>query len=443
MSAAKFSIHNLATNLIMFPLGFISSIIITRLLGAEGRGVYTYFILLTTFFVPLLSIGYSGGVSYYIANRIFKIKDVFYTNVLISFLLGSIISLILYLSYLFGYLGKTAELIPKILMLGLFIVIPISACVLYTSKMLHSDNKFEKMNYLTIIRRILAPALIIIFALFVFEDRVLSACLGFILAIFYVAFDLFFYIQKNYKPVFAIQKDFIRKSFGYGIKGWLGDVAVTANVRVDQIILGMVASATSLGYYSISAMLSELFWVPANSVGSVLYNKIAVATKSGDLEAAIGTFALIHRILFWLAFIGLIGFIPFSFILIPAVYGAEFINSVLPFLLLLPGTLAMISTKLLTKLFTASGKINITNKVQIYSSVIGISLYALLIPLMGLKGAAIATSAGYIIGASFSCYYFVRLYGWNLSQLFSLKKQDIMWFKNKFFSFYHSFRAKL
>lgn len=426
----------------MFPIGFISSVIITRLLGAEGRGVYTYFILLTTFFVPLLSVGYGGGVSYYIANRIFKIKDVFYANLLASFLVGGITASILYILYLFGGLGKTAEQIPKLLMLSLFIVIPMSTSVLYTSKMLHSDNEFEKMNYLNIIRRILAPVLIIILILLVFENRVLAACLGFILAMFYIAFDMFFYIKKKYQPSPGIKKEFIKNSFAYGIKGWLGDMAVTANVRVDQIILGMVANATSLGYYSVSAMLSELFWIPTNSVGSVLYNKIAVATKTGDLDAAISTFAMMHRILFWLAFLGLIAFIPFSFILIPLIYGEEFINSVLPFLLLLPGTLTMISTKLLTKLFTASGKISITNRVQIYSSIIGISLYALLIPLMGLKGAAIATSVGYTIGALFSSYYFKKQYNWNIGQLYLLKKQDLEWFKIKLFAFYKSILKK-
>jgi len=442
MSATKFSIHNLATNLILFPIGFISSIIITRLLGAEGRGFYTYYILMCNFFVPLLSMGYSGGVSYYVANRVYKIKDIFYTNVITSFCIGLFTASVIYLTYLLGGLGKTAEALPPYLLLSLFVVIPVSACVLYTLKSLHADNKFEKTNYLIITRRILAPTLIIVLALLVFDNRVVAACLGFVLALFYVAVDVFFYIRKTYSPVLTFNKKFVKDSFQYGVKGWFGDLAVTANVRIDQIILGAVASAGSLGYYSIAVMLSELFWIPVKSVGAVLYNQIASASKNGNFDTALNTFAMMHRILFVATFMVLICFVPFSFVFIPFLYGQEFINSVLPFLLLLPGTLAMITTKFLTKLFTASGNINITNLVQIYSSIISILLYATLIPLLGIKGAAIAASTGYTIGAIFSIYYFTKTYSEPISRLFLLKKQDLIWLKNKFVQFYQSVTKK-
>jgi len=171
-------------------------------------------------------------------------------------------------------------------------------------------------------------------------------------------------------------------------------------------------------------MLSELVWIIPAALGQVIYNRVA---GDKDQEASLELVKKTHRIV--LSFLLLCTFLvavagPY---IIPWVYGDDFRGAILPFLILLPGTLIMVSTKLLAKLFTASGHIGITNKVQIISSIVSIVLYLTLIPRMGILGAAIGASVGYTLSAIVFWYFYKKIINSHLSELFFTKRSDIVW----------------
>lgn len=72
-----------------------------------------------------------------------------------------------------------------------------------------------------------------------------------------------------------IDKLFLKQSLDYGFKGWVGNIAVIANNRIDQLILGAMFAPSYLGIYGISVLLSELIWVPVMSLNPILHNRIA------------------------------------------------------------------------------------------------------------------------------------------------------------------------
>jgi len=88
MSSTRYATQNLLTQAILIPLGIISSVVIARILGVEGRGVYAYIVLLSSFFTPILSFGYSAGAIYEISSRRFSVKNISFTNALVSLYYG-------------------------------------------------------------------------------------------------------------------------------------------------------------------------------------------------------------------------------------------------------------------------------------------------------------------------------------------------------------------
>lgn len=422
-SSTKFAAQNLATKLILFPLGMVSSIIISRMLGVEGKGVYSYIILLASFLIPILSFGYAAGAIYQIGTKTFSVKGTTVSNVIVSLVQGLFIATFIVGAWYWGLLGETGKMIGPLEILIITALIFINTLFQFSSKQILADSWFLLDNSLQILRKIIIPICVII-SIYFFADNVLGASMGLLIGSLILSLLLLRNIWKKYQPRLKVDIDYIKKSYDYGFKGWIGNIAINANTRIDQLILGSVASAEALGSYSIAVLLSELIWIVPAALGQVIYNRVASnKDKTLNLELVKKTHRImISFLLLCTLLMALLG--PY---VIPFVYGSDFSGAILPFLVLLPGTLIMVSTKLLSKLFTASGHISITNKVQIISSIVSIILYFTLIPRMGILGAAIGASIGYALGAFVFWYYYKTTFSKRLIELFLVKRSDIEW----------------
>ncbi len=423
MSSTRYATQNILTQVILIPLGIISSVVIARILGVEGRGVYAYILLLSSFLIPILSFGYPAGAVYEIGTRQFSVKDISFSNTLVSLAQGTLVAVIIFALWYFDKLGKTGQQIsPQII--GIIVaLICINTLLRFSLKNIVADSWFTLDNITQILRKIITPLMVITMIVF-FSEKILGGAIGLLVGSGTLLLIVLFNIRKKYRPKLGFNKNFVKKSYAYGFKGWAGQLSVNANTRIDQLILGAVASAEALGNYSIAVMLSELIWILPVALGQVIYNRVAGDdNKEGNLELVKKTHRIVLSFLLLCTFLAaLVG--PY---IIPFIYGNDFSGAILPFLVLLPGTLIMVSTKLLSKLFTASGHIAITNKVQIISSIASIILYLTLIPRMGILGAAIAATIGYTIGAIVFWYFYKKTFAERLIELFWVKRSDIQW----------------
>jgi len=438
MSSTQYATQNIITQAILIPLGIISSVIIARILGVEGRGVYAYIVLLSSFFIPILSFGYPAGAVYEISRRQFSVKNISFTNALISLAQGTLVAAIILVLWYFDKLGKTGQQISPQIIAIVIVLIYSNTLLRFSLKNIVADSWFTLDNITQILRKIIIPFMVIVMIIF-FSEKILGGAVGLLAGSGILLLVVLFNIWKKYRPKLRLDKDFIKKSYAYGFKGWFGQLSVNANTRIDQLILGAAASAEALGNYSIAVMLSELIWILPMALGQVIYNRVAGdSNQAANLELVKKTHRiLLSFLLLCTLFAALVG--PH---IIPFVYGNDFSGAILPFLVLLPGTFIMVSTKLLSKLFTASGHIAVTNKVQIISSIVSIILYLTLIPRMGILGAAIAAAIGYTIGAVVFWYYYKKTFAERLIELFWVKRSDIQWAYERCLFLWENIRSK-
>lgn len=423
MSSVKYVAGNFATNLLIFPLAFIGSVIISRILGAEGRGVYVYVLLIANFFLPYICMGFNAGILYSISTKKYNLNNSFFTVILMALVFSVPYIVLLYMAFYFGWFGEIGQHIDSRVLLIISLIITCNLIYNFLSKAIIASDMFTTDNLMRMIAKIGSPILVIIMLMIV-SDEIFGAVLGVLLVCIIQIAWIVKAIYKRYNPTFSIEKEFVSHSFFYGIKGWFGHMANSANARLDQLLVGnVVKGSAGLGNYNISVQLSEMIYIPVQSVGQVMYNRIA---KDKNVQNATQLVERVHRVLFYFTVLICIVVAFNAHWFIPLLYGSDFRFAVEPLLILLPGSLAMITTKVLNKFQTASGNIHISNKVNLITSAISIGLCIVLIPRYGIIGAALATTCAYIVSAMVAIFYYYKRVN-RFSALFSFTYSDYKW----------------
>ena len=83
------SVLTLIRQVLSLGFGLLATMIIARVLGAEGQGKYTLAILLPTLLYTLLNSGLSASTVYFIGKGKYTVDVVYSTNLLSSLLLSA------------------------------------------------------------------------------------------------------------------------------------------------------------------------------------------------------------------------------------------------------------------------------------------------------------------------------------------------------------------
>jgi peptidoglycan biosynthesis protein MviN/MurJ (putative lipid II flippase) len=123
--------------------------------------------------------------------------------------------------------------------------------------------------------------------------------------------------------------------------------------------------------------------------------------------------------------IAALGAAAVSPVVVPAIFGSEFDESVLPFVWLLPGTVAAAGTKILAAYVFSRGRPLINAQVGVVVLVVTIVGDLLLIPPFGVPGAAVASSLAYCCGLALTAVAYRRLSGGSIAACLVPKPGDL------------------
>jgi O-antigen/teichoic acid export membrane protein len=179
----------------------------------------------------------------------------------------------------------------------------------------------------------------------------------------------------------------------FGARGQLGDLLWLVNLRLDFLILGVLSGPAVLGLYAVASKCAELMRLPATAVNYVLYPRFARSERSvADAQA---------RHLLWRACGLTVAAAPLMAVVavvgLPLLYGRAFQGAVLPACLLLIGLAFEGATAVASGYLRGIGRPG-TNSVGMAAGVaVTVLLDILLIPRHGAVGAALASSAAYLV----------------------------------------------
>ncbi len=192
----------------------------------------------------------------------------------------------------------------------------------------------------------------------------------------------------------------------FGLRSWVGSMSFIVSLRVDYMILIGLVSLEDLGVYAVAAALATLSSPVARAIGQSLQPFIRYASDDAERLARIG------RSMRWVALSSLAVLFPLALLasrLVPWVFGDDFSSSVTPLLLLLPGAFASDLNKVVTTALSNFDRPENGSKAQIASAVTTVIGLAALLGPFGIVGAAVTSSASYIVALLVALWYWRAL----------------------------------
>ena len=384
---------------------FLSSIFVIRALGPELRGYYTFLGIIGFFLVPIFSFGFLAGMGYYISSGKYNPKDISKTVIIIALLRSVVIILAVLMLKYFNLLGSTGNNLSIWYLLRVLLTFPLNMIRESFHRVLLSDSQYAKANKLSIFYSVVSPVVVFLLVVICKLDftgvviAIVSAnIINFFLTIAFV--NNIYTITDLSKPY---NKVFVKEVFNYGIKGWIGDIAVTTNNKVDQLILSYFLPPAALGIYSICGSIGQMLWILPGSIRQILFNNNAALKEESDrkkLTARYHAFFMVTGIAITVVFIFLSEYI------IRILYGAEFLPATVPMQIYLAGTGIYIGTMILTKYFVGTKQVIYNSYIQLFSAAIGLVTALLFVKEYGIIGAAISSTLSYIASYLLAVYYF-------------------------------------
>ena len=170
---------------------------------------------------------------------------------------------------------------------------------------------------------------------------------------------------------------------------------VTSMFHVDVIMLRTLVGSETTGFYKGALAIAEYVWLVPIALQTVLLHS-ASTLWSENRTAAITDFASrITRYTVLLVLLMAIGLAALAEAFVPLYYGDPFSAAIFPLLLLLPGVVGFAGARPLQAISQGSGKIKILIVATGGAAGLNLVLNAVLIPIYGMNGAAVATSVGY------------------------------------------------
>jgi O-antigen/teichoic acid export membrane protein len=183
------------------------------------------------------------------------------------------------------------------------------------------------------------------------------------------------------------------KVLRYGARGQLGNLLMLVNLRLDFVILGVLAGPAVVGIYAVASKFSELMRLPATALNYVLYPRFARQdAASADAEVR----RLLPR-----AVAGTAAMTPFlavaAVFTLPVLYGSVFSSAVLPSCILLAGLAVEGAAAVSSAYLCGRGRPGANSWGMGAGAVVTVVFDLALIPRFGVIGAAVASSLAYLV----------------------------------------------
>lgn len=210
-----------------------------------------------------------------------------------------------------------------------------------------------------------------------------------------------------------------RRSLTFGARQYASDIASYLMSRLDFFIVTLYLGAKGLGLYAVAVGLAEIIMRVSNEIGTMLYPVFA----GGNLKAGQPAAALRMVILMAAGMAAGLAFI--SGPLIRVLYGAAFANAIPAFRWLLLGSVAWSTTHVTWTFVSSSGRPGVGVFVFTFATGVDALLNVLLLPRLGVVGAAIAATASYFVAGLIFFHLFRRTEGCTLRTALLPRRSDL------------------
>jgi O-antigen/teichoic acid export membrane protein len=354
---------------------------------------------------------------YLIAKGEFSAGQAVFTTLLFSILAGCLYALGLFIAVASGGVSWTVGH-PHMFYL-LLALIPIQMAVNNLTSVIQGLNRFKAYNWFVMIRAVLFLGAIVL-GLWMAADRLTGVAYAIVGSAGAAAILMLVYVMHlvEWRPAISLQ--YLKRALSFGLRGHASVVVENINLRFDQFVLGALINPTELGWYSIAVSLCEIPQLLPDSIGVILYPRVAGdRARAGALTAR----ACRITILLMLAATAVLLLAGAPFIRL--IYGEAFSPAFKPLLFLAPSVVFLSMSKIFSKYIYGIGRPHLSLWPTVASAVVTVGLIFPLVRRHGMVGAAITSTIAYATGALCNLILTVRLSGERMKNFLIPQKGDL------------------
>jgi O-antigen/teichoic acid export membrane protein len=193
---------------------------------------------------------------------------------------------------------------------------------------------------------------------------------------------------------------------GFGLRGYTGALSTLVWARSTLFVLDHFHGAAAVGAFSVAQQLAEKMLLPAHIIKDVVYKRIASASRA---EATDMTNRYLRLITCGLIPLMLLGGWTAPYVC-AWIFGPQFAAAARPFQVLLLGTMVMLVSIVLIPFFLSQlNRPGLLSILAWVNGVVNVSLALLLVPRMGVIGAALAMLCTQVLGTVIVFFMYLRL----------------------------------
>ena len=384
-SITKNYLYNLAYQILVMILPIITTPYISRVLGAENIGIYSYTLSISTFFILFGSLGialYGQREIAYLQNDKKKYSNTFWEILILRCITMTISIIIFYFTFAIG--NNNYNLYYKILILELI------GNMLDISWFFQGLEEFKK----TVLRNTIVKliALFLTFTLIKTKNDLPIYFVIYVLSVLLGNLSLWLYLPKYLSKVKFTELKIFRH-LKPTIALFIPQIAIQVYTLLDRTMIGtIIADKSEVGYYEQSQKIVKTTLTIITSLGTVMLPRVASTFAEGNNEKINEYMKNSFELVFMLAFPLIFGLISVSDAFVPFFFGEGYdkvivlIKVICPIILLIGlsnviGMQYLLPTKK-QKEYTLS---------VLYGAIVNFIFNSLLIPKYGAIGASIGT----------------------------------------------------
>jgi O-antigen/teichoic acid export membrane protein len=386
-----------ATQVFVVALGFVNSILVTRLLGPEGRGLLAAANTFSAVGVQLGNLGLHSWNTYHVSREPRSLPVLIGNSLAVCAVggLGALVAL-----GLFQVRPSLAPVGGALLLLALA-GIPLGLTNLLLQNLLIGTQRIHEYNTVDLATRVLAVALVAATA----PLGLVSPELVYALVLLSVGLSAGWCLAKLHRGLpgrVAWSAASLRNALGYGVRAYLGSLFAFLVLRSDILLVKYLRGATETGYYVIAVGLADILMMLPNVVGMVLFPRFAAAPDVAS------RWVLARRVLAWMVPatpVALGATLLVARPLIRLAYGPAFAPSFPAVVWLLPGIGCLALNTVFMNLFASCGMPLVVTVSPLAALVVNVGLNLALVPRVGFVGAAASSTVAYALMLVVSLVY--------------------------------------
>ena len=422
MGLAEKSRSLLTRDLVVYGAKLLTSAIIARTLGPQIMGIWIILMLLPSYAEAIGRLKVDVGAVYFLGTGKYRLGEVSFMLMVLSLLSSGILLLIAFwnIRWIESYLFPGTK-VSRYVISAVLASIPLNFLSLNFSYLLIHLEDIRNYNWLVILRS-LVPSVLGAFFLLFFPWK-LSALVTAMLLALCVSTAFGFWRTWRYE---VMQPNFnfkmIKEMIAYGMNSYLAGLIGQVNAYFSGLILVRFAIPSKTGFFRMGQDATLLASRIPEALNTILYPRISKTSPSqADSQNLTARACRVSVVLMCCVGIaGVLGIYPMIYIL----YGTRYVPMAVPFLIILPGVLALGCTEPVSQYFMGTGRANILLRLSLIPLVTQIIVSLVLIPLWGGVGASLATTMTFVAMASARAAVFLHLDHLSFWRVFMPRRED-------------------